>query len=127
MFGITSEKINILGLIYLGTIFYTLAAYYHLKLKDWSFIKAFSLAIPLVMIEYTFSLRGNRQANTILGMNALQILIITITFYFINAWLLNYFILKNKVNYQREIISFILVISAFYISENIKVDEVLLK
>ena len=127
MFGITYEKFSILSLIYIGTVFYTLAAYYHLKLKDWTFLKAFALAIPLVMIEYSFSLRGNRQANTVLGMNALQILIITITFYFINAWLLNYFVLKNKVNYQREIISFILVISAFYISENIKVDEVLLK
>ena len=127
MFDINYEKISILSLIYLGTIFYTLAAYYHLKLKDWTFIKAFSLAIPLVIIEYSFSLRGNRQANTTLGMNAIQILIITITFYFINAWLLNYFILKNKINYQREIISFILVIAAFYISNNIKVDEILLK
>jgi len=79
------------------------------------------------MIEYTFSLNGNRLANQKLNMNAIQILIITMTFYFINAWLLNYFILKNPVNYLREIISFILIISAFYISENVKVDEIILK
>jgi uncharacterized protein (DUF486 family) len=127
MLTLNYEKIKILSLIYIGTIFYTLAAYYHLKLKDWTFIKAFSLAIPLVIIEYSFSLKGNRQANQILNMNTIQILIITMTFYFINAWLLNYFILKNPVNFWREIISFILIISAFYITSNVKVDEILLK
>jgi uncharacterized protein (DUF486 family) len=127
MLGITYDKFKILSLIYIGTIFYTLAAYYHLKIKDWTIIKALSLAIPLVIIEYSFSLRGNRQANQILNMNVLQILIITMTFYFINAWLLNYFLLKNKLNVMREIISFILIIAAFYISNNIKVDEILLK
>jgi len=84
------------------------------------------MAVPLVAIEYIFSLHGNRYANSILNFNALQILLITITFYFINAWLLNYFIIKNKVNPTREIISFILILLAFYISNNIKVDQTLL-
>lgn len=120
------SNIKILGLIYVGTIFYTLASYYHLSIKDWTFIKAFTMAIPLVAIEYIFSLYGNRYANSVLNFNALQILLITITFYFINAWLLNYFIIKNKVNPTREIISFILILLAFYISNNIKVNQTLL-
>lgn len=120
------SNIKILSLIYVGTIFYTLAAYYHLSIKDWTFIKAFTMAVPLVAVEYIFSLHGNRYANSILNFNALQILLITITFYFINAWLLNYFIIKNKINPTREIISFILILLAFYISNNIKVDQTLL-
>ena len=76
--------------------------------------------MPLVIIEYIFSLNGNKKANETLQFNPLQILIITMSFYFINIWLLNYFIIKNKINVVREIISFILIISAFSISNNIK-------
>jgi len=39
-------------------------------------------------------------------------------FYFINTWLLNYFVIKNKINPVREVISFILILIAFYISTN---------
>ena len=110
------EYITIMLLIYFGTIAYTVAAYYHLKLKKWTFLKSFLIAIPLVLIEYQFSLRGNFLAKTLLKMNAVQIALITMTFYFINAWLLNYFILSQTVVWWREIISFIFILLAFTIT-----------
>lgn len=114
-----NNKIKILSLIYIGTIFYTLASFYHLKLKkSWTFMKALSIAIPLVFIEYNFSLRGNYDAYTKLNLSSIDILLITMIFYFINGWLLNYFVLKNKVNIIREIIAFILILIAFRISTN---------
>jgi len=76
--------------------------------------------MPLVVIEYIFTLNGNKKANEILKFNPLQILLITMSFYFINIWLLNYFIIKNKINPIREIISFIFILGAFSISNNIK-------
>ena len=114
-----TDKVKILSLIYIGTIFYTLAAFFHLSIKEWTFTKAFLLAMPLVAIEYVFTLNGNKEANDKLQLNPLQILIITISFYFINIWLLNYFIIKNKINPIREIISFILIVIAFTLSNNI--------
>ncbi len=108
--------------VYIGTIMYTLASYYHLSLKDWSFFKALKIAIPLVLIEYTFSLRGNRILNETFNINSVQILLITMCFYFINNWLLNYFVIKNKINTSKQIISFILILLAFYLSSDIKIQ-----
>jgi len=82
--------------------------------------RAFTIAIPLVIIEYYFSLTANHEANLILKMNPVQILLITMTFYFLNTWLFNYFILKNDIVVWREIMSFILIIGAFLLSTNIK-------
>ena len=106
-------------LIYIGTIFYSLAAFYHLSIKEWTFIKAFLIALPLVIIEYIFSLNGNRRLNELYKFNPLSILIITMCFYFINIWLLNFFIIKNNINILREFIAFILIICAFLISTNV--------
>jgi hypothetical protein len=108
------------SLIFIGTIFYTLAAYYHLKYnQNWTFFKAFIIAIPFVLIEYTFSLRGIYHSYKYLNHSTTTILIITIIFCFISMWLFNYFILKkNKTNINlfKEIIAFILILIAFYIS-----------
>ncbi len=86
--------VYILGLIYIGTICYTIASYYHLRLERWTLLHALLIAIPFVLIEYQFSLRGNFYAKKHLFLNAIQITLITMIFYFINSWLLNYFILK---------------------------------
>lgn len=80
--------------------------------------KALSIAIPLVIIEYIFSLRGNHSLNEEIKVNPVSIMLITMCFYFINTWLLNYFVIKNKINPIREIISFVLILIAFYISTN---------
>ncbi len=104
--------------VYIGTVFYTLASYYHLSLKDWTLKKALIIAVPLVLIEYIFSLRGNHSLNEDFKINPVSIMLITMCFYFINTWLLNYFVLKNEINPIREIISLILILIAFYISTN---------
>lgn len=108
----------ILSLIYIGTVFYTIAAYYHLKIKKWSFIQALIIAVPFVLIEYQFSLRGNFYAKNHLLLNAVEITLITMIFYFINSWLLNFFVLKEPLNWWREGIAFILILSAFLITTN---------
>lgn len=110
--------IFILTLIYIGTVFYTLAAYYHLKIKKWTFLQALIIAIPFVLIEYQFSLRGNFYAKNHLLLNAVEITLITMIFYFINSWLLNFFVLKDPLNWWREGLAFILILSAFLITTN---------
>ena len=111
------NKVATIGIIYIGTWFYTLAAYLHLKLgESWTFSKAYMLALPLVAIEYLFSLRGNHAANAFHGLNPLQILAITLCFYFINLWILNKFVLKNPVIWWREILCFALIMCAFFIT-----------
>jgi uncharacterized protein (DUF486 family) len=106
-----------ISLVYMGTVFYTLAAYYHLSLRNWTWTRAAIVAIPLVLIEYMFSLRGNRYLNES-GFNPLRILLITMCFYFINLWLLNYFVIGNQVVVWREITGFLLILTAFYVSTN---------
>ena len=106
----------IIGLIYIGSVSYTIAAYYHLKIKNWSFALAFALAVPLILIEYQFSIRGNRAASHVLQLNAVQITTLTMTFYFINSWLLNYFFLKQPVVWWRELLAFVFVLLAFALS-----------
>lgn len=110
------EVITIFMMIYLGTALYIIASYYHLKIKNWTFLKALVLALPIVLCEYQFSLRGNYLANTILKFNAVQIVLITMIFYFINAWLLNVFVLKQSVIWWRELIAFIFIGFAFLIT-----------
>lgn len=102
--------------IYIGTLFYTLAAYYHLKIKKWTFAKAFSLALPLVIFEYIFSLNGNYFAHKNLNLSPIDILLVTLSFYFINLWILNVFILRMHTNHVKNIIAFILILSALYIT-----------
>lgn len=111
-----------IALIYIGTLCYVIAAYYHLKMGDkWTFLKALLIAVPLVLIEYCFSLNGNYYIHKICGYSAMDILIITICFYFINLWLLNYFILEHKDhNMYIEVFCFFLVTCAFLLTNVIR-------
>jgi uncharacterized protein (DUF486 family) len=103
--------------IFIGSVSYTVAAYYHLSLTNWTFLKAFAIALPLILIEYQFSIRGNHYAYSLLKMNAVQITLLTMTFYFINSWILNYFILKkHAVVWWREVTAFILIVLAMSLS-----------
>ena len=110
------EWIFVIGLIFIGSVSYTIAAYYHLKLTNWSFLTAFAIALPLILIEYQFSIRGNYAAQHVLGLNAIQITLITMSFYFVNVWILNYFFLKQPVVWWREVLAFICVGAAFVLS-----------
>lgn len=117
------EWFFVIGLIFLGTVFYTIASYYHLKIDKWSFLAAFSIALPLVIIEYQFSLRGNHLARHLLKLNAIQITIITLIFYFINASLLNYFFLKHPTIWWRELLAFLCIILAFILTTTVKLPS----
>lgn len=107
-----------LFLIYIGTVFYVIAAYYHLTFRErWYFMKAYMIAIPFVLLEYCFSLNGNYYMHYIMDYSPLDILIITMCFCFINLWLLNYFILKHTGhNIYMEVFCFCLVITAFILT-----------
>jgi uncharacterized protein (DUF486 family) len=110
------QKLFIFALIFIGTVAYTIASYYHLKYKDWTFLKALLIAVPFVLIEYQFSLRGNYLAHNLLRMNAVQIILITMVFYFVNAWIMNYFVLKHEVVAWRELLAFLCIICAFWLT-----------
>jgi len=105
-------------LLYLGAVCYVIASYYHLKMNEnWNFLYAVSIAIPLVVIEYTFTLHGNYFLFKHHDFSPVDILAITMVFYFVNLWLLNVFILQKKVkNILQELVAFLLIIGAFYLS-----------
>jgi hypothetical protein len=109
-----------LSSIFIGAVFYTLASFYHLKMdKNWTFFKAILIALPFVLIEYTFTLHGIFYSYKFLDLKPSQILIITICFYFICIWIFNYFVMKirlDRVHMLKEIFAFLLIIIAFYIS-----------
>jgi uncharacterized protein (DUF486 family) len=108
------NKYIIFLFIYIGSVFYTIASYYHLKETNWSFLKALLIAVPVVFIEYQFTLRGNHQLSTLYGFNSTQIGIFVIISDFINAWLLSYFILKQKNNNSmRNILAFFFIYCAY--------------
>jgi len=114
------EWLFIVSLIFIGSVSYTVAAYYHLKLEGWSFMKAFAIALPLILIEYQFSIRGNYHAKNVLKLNAVQITLITMSFYFVNAWVLNYFFLKAKVVWWREVLAFACIVLAFALTTSMR-------
>jgi hypothetical protein len=105
-------------LIYLGSWCYVAASYYHLTLNaEWSFFMALSIALPIVIIEYCFTLPGNYHLHRSHGFDPIHILIVTIIFYFVNLWLFNYFIMHKKIESGiAELIAFLLVCGAFYLT-----------
>ena len=113
------KKWKVILCIYIGTLCYTIASYFHLKLDPWTFKSAYLIAIPVVLVEYFFSLQGNHAAHTKLKMNVSQILIITICCAYVNGWLLNYFVLNNQIIWWREILSFMFISAGYYTSTNI--------
>ncbi len=82
--------------LYIASVCYITASFYHLSLGvKWTFIKAFLISITFVILEYVFGIPGNKWANEFLSVFDLMILIIV--FDLINLFILNFFILKNKV------------------------------
>ena len=116
--ALRSSKVLTMLFMYFGTVCYVTASYFHLSLKQWSFMKALAIAVPVVLIEYQFSLRANKVANETHLMNAVQVLLVTLCFYFINVWILNWLVLKNKIIVWRELVCFGLIAAAFFISTN---------
>lgn len=100
-------------LVYLGAVFYALAAFYHLSMPKWTFLRGLAVAVPLILIEYHFSLRANRLMHETLQWNATQIAFLTLIFYFINTWIMNKFIFKRSFVLWRELLAFGLLAGAF--------------
>lgn len=112
------SKFMSIFLIYIASCFYTFASFYHLKFKNWTFWKAYMIAIPLVCIEYVFNIFGNKYAS-LNGINVIQIMMLIIAFDLINIWLLNIFVLKNTtIVIWREVLALALLIVAMAISSN---------
>ena len=101
--------------IFCGALCYILASYAHLKMKNWSILNALLIAIPLVFIEYNFSLRGNKQLHA-LGKSSNYVLITTMSFYFICMQLVNKFYLLETIT-AKNFMSFVLILLAFYVSK----------
>jgi len=106
----------IMGLIFMGTIAYTIASYLHLKMDEWTFLKALLIALPFVFIEYQFMLRGIYYAKQHLMMNGLQILVITTIFCCFNSLLMNYFVLQLPMVIWRELLSVVFLLLALFTS-----------
>ena len=82
--------------LYIASVFYIIASFYHLSFGvKWTFVRAFLISITFVLLEYLFGIPGNRWANKFLSVFDLMILIIV--FDLINLFILNFFVLKNKM------------------------------
>ena len=110
----------ILGLIFTGSVSYSVAAYFHRKMEEGDLLKAVLIGVPFLLIEYQFSLRGNYYAKQHLLMNAVQITILTMIFYFFNAWILTYFFLKQPIVWWRECLAFVFIVLAFLTTTALK-------
>lgn len=107
--------------IYAASWCYVLAQYYHLSLSNWTFIKAMLIALPLVIIEYSFSLHGNKLANA--NITPFQILLITIGFYVLNIIILNIFVFKAGFNPVRDTLAVLLLVAAIALSTNVRLPH----
>ena len=85
-------------------------------MDEWTFLKALLIAIPFVIIEYQFMLRGIYYAKEHLLMNSLQILVITTIFCCFNSLLINYFVLQLPMVIWRELLSVVFLLMAFFTS-----------
>ncbi len=111
-----SKPVSIL-FIYIASCLYTFASFYHLRLKNWTFWRGYMIAMPLVFIEYIFNIYGNKFAN-MNGLNVIQIMMLIIAFDIMNIWLINIFILQNKIVMWRELLSLLFLGGAIALSSN---------
>ena len=86
--------------IYLGSLCYTFASFYHLTLKNkWTFRSAYFIALTFVAVEYIFNVYGNKNANNYI--TVLDIMILIICFDLINLYIFNTFLLHNDINIKK--------------------------
>jgi len=100
--------------MFIGAMMYVIGSYAHLAFAGWTFWKAYLVAMPLVAIEYQFSLRGNKWANEA-GIRPINILLITLCFYFVAMYLVNSVYLKAESK-SVDVLSFALIAAAFGLS-----------
>lgn len=102
-------------LIYLGSVCYTLASFWHLSLGErWSFWRAYPLALSFVAVEYVFNVWGNKGANR--HITVFQIMLLIIAFDLVNLYILNALVLANPVHPWRDGASLLLIAGAVALS-----------
>jgi hypothetical protein len=102
-------------MIYIGSVCYTIASFYHLSFgEQWTFWRAYALAIVFVSIEYIFNVIGIRECNRYISV--FQIMILVIAFDLINLYAINVIFLKNTLRPWREFVSLALIGVAVFIS-----------
>ena len=96
---------------------YTFSSYVYLG-TNWTFMKSFVIAMFFVSIEYNFSLRGNKLAYDD-GLTAIEILLITIGFYYVALYTLNKVYIHDPVSIK-DFWGFMLVMAGMYVTFNEK-------
>lgn len=111
---------TVLFFIFLSALLYVFASFYHLKYNDdWSFPKAFMIAMPIVFVEYIFVLYGNLWAYRHLHMTPSTILIINTVFCFLCIWWFNYYVLNITLTRKQKLyegLAVLFILAAFSIS-----------
>jgi hypothetical protein len=120
-YDVWMSKVLPFVLIYFASWCYVLAQYYHLTLSNWTFITAMAIALPLVIVEYSFALHGNKLASA--SASPFQILLVTVCFYIINIIILNIFVLKTGFSPVRDVSAILLLIAAILISTNTRLPQ----
>lgn len=104
--------------IYIASVFYTIASFYHLSFgTKWTFARAYIIALVFVGIEYIFSVIGNKWANQFISV--FDIMILIIIFDLINLYIINFFILKNKIHTVKHGVSLLLLGVAIILSADV--------
>lgn len=105
---------TILLFLFLGSLFYVLAQYAHLMLGEWSLLKAFAIAIPMIAIEYQFVLRGTHAAREE-GYSPINTLLLVMIFNFINLYTFGRVALGDSAE-LKDLLAFSMILGAFAIS-----------
>lgn len=103
--------------IFIASLVYVIASYAVPIYSGLSVWKSILLAMPLVFIEYNFSIRGNRRAHED-GYKPLQILTLTIVFYYIAMFIMEKLLSPKKYNITegiKDVTSAALIALGFYI------------
>jgi len=113
--------------LYIASVFYIIASFYHLSLGiKWTFVKAFVISIIFVLLEYVFGIPGNKWANEFLSV--FDIMILIIVFDLINLYILNFFVLKNKIQPLKHgicliLLGIVIMLSADVINNTGKIEK----
>ena len=88
--------------LYIGSICYTFASFYHLTLKTkWTFKQAYLTSICFVLVEYFFNVNGIKNANRHLSVFNIYVFVNACDL--VNLFIFNLLFLKNEFGYKNMI------------------------
>ncbi len=100
--------------IFIAAVIYIMASFAFPIHGGLSVGNAILLAMPLVFVEYNFSLRGNKIAHAN-GATTFEILTLTMIFYFISLFIIDKLLKKHEAS-SKDFLSAGLIATAFYVS-----------